>query len=47
MVVGKVPVDLAVELQYLAAEAPVELGGRRAGDPVAAVDRDARAVRRR
>ena len=40
MVIGKAPVDFAVELEYLAAQASVELAGGGAGDAVAAVDRD-------
>src|SRR6266849_777254 len=40
MMVRKAPVDLAVELGHLAAQAPVEPRREHAGDAVAAVDRD-------
>ena len=40
MVVGEVAIDLAEELDHLAAEAPIELGGEGSGHAVAAVDRD-------
>src|SRR4029077_6771532 len=46
MVVGKAPVDLAVELVYLATQAPVEVACRRASDAVAAVDRNPHRARK-
>ena len=41
MMIGKVAVDVAEELDDVAAEPAIQLGRERAGDAVAAVDRDA------
>ena len=45
MMIGEIAVDVAEELDDVAAEAPIELGCERAGDAVAAVDRDAHRTR--
>ena len=41
MMVREVAVDVAEELDDVAAEAPIQLGRERAGDAVAAIDGDA------